>query len=80
MDVCQYRSDTLQALLEARKQCQNGLQSYSEAFSLSSEASKRLVGDISEFLNSDCDELPNSMRQLAKLASSDVSCQIRSRL
>ena len=68
--VC--RSDSLQALIELRKQFQEGVGGYGDAFSLSSDLTKRVMTDLHAFMNSDEDEVPQSLRQLAKLARSEV--------
>ena len=68
-----YRSDTLQALIELRSQLQDGMDGFGQTFKLSSEVSKTIMSDLHHFLSSDDDKIPQSLRQLTKLAKSEVS-------
>ena len=55
-------------LLRVRK----ALRSYSEAFLTGSEISSLLLRDLQTFLTSDAQELPQSFKQLLRLAHSQV--------
>lgn len=48
------------------------LRKYSEAFLLGSEVSSLLLSDLQSFLTSDSDQLPQSFKQLLRLAESQV--------
>lgn len=48
------------------------LRKYSEAFVAGSEISSLLLSDLQSYLSSDAQELPQSFRQLLRLAESQV--------
>ena len=50
------------------------LRQYSEAFLLGSDISAALLADLRNFLASDAQELPQSLRQLLRIAQSEVAC------
>ena len=50
----------------------NALRRYSEAFLMGSEISSLLLRDLQTFLASDAQELPQSFKQLLRLAESQV--------
>ena len=67
------RSDSLAALIELRERLSKGADSYSSSFVLSGETTNLLAKDMHQFLTSDSEELPQSLKQLLKLAKSEVS-------
>ncbi len=61
------------ALIDFRERLLKGLDSSSKSLLLASECSNSVLEDLQKFLTSDCDELPQSLKQLAKLAKSEAS-------
>ena len=73
-----YTSETVASLRTLRRRMALALESYSQAAVLSSELSISVMHDLQAFLASESDELPQSLRQLSKVARSGVrSCGSR---
>lgn len=75
-----YKSDSLTALIEFRERLLKGLDSSSKSLLLASECSNTIFEDLQTFLTSDSDDLPQSLRQLAKLAKSEEFAEATSSL
>ena len=69
------RSESYQKFREAVARLQRAGNDYSAALLAGADISASLLTDLRHFLQSDRDELPDSLRQLAKLAQSQVQHQ-----
>ena len=66
------RSDSLAALIEFHSRVGKSMNGYSKSLLLASQCSNAVMQDIQQFLSSDSDEVPQSLKQLAKLAKNKV--------